>query len=432
MPPFQNPDESSHFLRAAQLADGGLIGTRYSTVGGDGMHHVAQGGFADPAILTAYESFGTLPLHPEIRATRAQWAPSVHWTSKREMQGFQTASYPPLFYAPSAIGVLIGRTVNMTVVQTLMLSRLLTGTTAVVVGAIAIACAGGAAPWIFAILTLPMSLSLIASTSQDALLFACSSFAGALLARALRSPSAQTGMVLTILGLTLGLIAMTRPAYGALAVVPLGLTKIRWRWRITAAVIAGGCTALWSAIAAATALTNVGDFVGANPSAQWAIIYHNPIFAWNIAWETLAKYWSIYLVEFIGQLGWLDTALPAAYHMVALLMLVGAAVATMLGSSRESISAVGRLVIVLGLVLSAAGIFGLLYLTWTVPGHPTVEGVQGRYFTPLALTCVALLPGFGRLEWRRTHKILLLFVAMFPVITLTVTMRAIVLRYYLE
>ena len=29
MPPFQNPDEPNHFLRAAQLADGGLVGTRF-------------------------------------------------------------------------------------------------------------------------------------------------------------------------------------------------------------------------------------------------------------------------------------------------------------------------------------------------------------------------------------------------------------------
>jgi hypothetical protein len=29
MPPFQNPDEPNHFLRAAQVAHGGLIGSRF-------------------------------------------------------------------------------------------------------------------------------------------------------------------------------------------------------------------------------------------------------------------------------------------------------------------------------------------------------------------------------------------------------------------
>ncbi len=67
MPPFQNPDEPTHFLRAAQVADGGLVGSP------------------------------------------------------------NTAIYPPLFYAPSAIGVLAGRVAGMTVVQTLVVSRLLTG-----------------------------------------------------------------------------------------------------------------------------------------------------------------------------------------------------------------------------------------------------------------------------------------------------------------
>jgi uncharacterized membrane protein len=390
-----------------------------------------QGGMVDPAIATAAAPFTTLAFHAEARATRTQWASAIRWSDKRDMMSFQTSSYPPLFYIPSAIGILIGRTANMTVVQTLMLSRVLTGTTAAMLTAIAIACAGGAAPWLFAVMTLPMSLSLMASSSQDALLFACSAFAGALLVKALRSP-ARNGMPLACLGLCLGLIGMARPAYGALAVAPLGLTKVRWRWRVMAAVIAGGCTALWSAFVAANVLTNVGDFIGADPQAQWELIYHDPIRAWSVAWTTVMQYWPAYVASFIGQLGWLDTSLPAAYHKAAILVLGAAALATMLGSSREPVIAAPRLVILLCLVLSAAGIFGLVYISWTVPGYPTVEGVQGRYFTPLALAGVALLPGIFRLEWRWTHKILLMLVGMFPIITLAVTMRVIVLRYYLE
>src|SRR5258705_2366288 len=48
MPPFQNPDEPNHFLRAAQLADGRLLGTRFSTTGADGLPHLTSGGVAGP------------------------------------------------------------------------------------------------------------------------------------------------------------------------------------------------------------------------------------------------------------------------------------------------------------------------------------------------------------------------------------------------
>src|SRR5258707_15757554 len=56
MPPFQNPDEPSHFLRAAQLADGGLVGTRFSTTGADGLSHLTAGGLGEPGII-----FGLAP-----------------------------------------------------------------------------------------------------------------------------------------------------------------------------------------------------------------------------------------------------------------------------------------------------------------------------------------------------------------------------------
>jgi uncharacterized membrane protein len=187
------------------------------------------------------------------------------------MQAYpNTVVYPPFFYIPSAIGVLVGRVAKMTVVETLEVSRVMTGMAAVAVGAAAIACAGGAAVWIFMILTLPMSLSLIASSSQDGLLLACSALAGALVVRALRWPSNSNWKLFAWLVVTLGLVAMARPPYGVLAVLPLGLTKLQLRWRILAAAAIVGCVAVWSGITLATSLTNTGEFIGSDPVAQMA------------------------------------------------------------------------------------------------------------------------------------------------------------------
>ena len=277
MPPFQNPDEPNHFLRAAQLADGGLLGTRFSTRGADGLPRITAGGLSDPAIMMALAPFNALPFHFDRRARRADWEPRVHWSGERVMQAYpNTVNYPPFFYAPSAIGVLVGRVAKMTVVQTLEVSRVMTGMAAVAVGAAAIASAGGAAVWIFMILTLPMSLSLIASSSQDGLLLACSALAGALVVRALRWPSNANWKLLAGLVVTLGLVAMARPPYGALALLPLGLTKLQLRWRILAAAAIMGCVAVWSGITAATALTNFGEFKGSDPVAQTAYLLRDP------------------------------------------------------------------------------------------------------------------------------------------------------------
>ena len=187
MPPFHNPDEAAHFWRATQIAGGGLVGHRFFTLDEHRVRMYWAGGYLDAALFDAYRPTLQTIDHPEAPVTKQSWAPRVHWSDDRMMLAFtNTAVYPPVFYIPAAVGVLVGRATRMTVTQTLILSRLLTGAAAVALAAVAIACAGDAAVWLFAVLTLPTSMSLIASPSQDALMLACSALAGALLARSLR------------------------------------------------------------------------------------------------------------------------------------------------------------------------------------------------------------------------------------------------------
>lgn len=432
IPPFQNPDEAAHFLRAAQLADGGLVGTRFSVTAADGSRQITAGGNADPGVLAAALPFNALIFHPDARAMGTYWKPPVHWSTQRAMTSFpNTAVAPPVFYVPSALAVIVGRMSRITVIQTLLLSRVLTGLAAVSVGAVAIVWAGRGAPWVFAVLTLPMSLSLIASSSQDALLLGCSALAGAAMLRALRVPGRHDWRILAILAVSLGLIGAVRPPYGALVVLPLGLTAFPLRWRIACAAAAAACIVAWCLVALLTAATNFGAFVGAEPGAQIAAFLSDPVQAAHVVLVTLRRYWLGYVVGFVGQLGWLDTALPGAYYGVAVAMLVVAAIAAMLGVAGGPVRGGSWLAIAGAILLAAGGIFAIQYLTWTTPGSPTVEGVQGRYFLPLALAGAALLPALQTPRLACLHRALVLAVAAFPIATLTVVMRAVVLRYYL-
>src|SRR5580698_10243083 len=51
VPPFQNPDEPTHLLRAAQVADGVWVGSRVMFADPDGRHYLQGGGNYDPAML---------------------------------------------------------------------------------------------------------------------------------------------------------------------------------------------------------------------------------------------------------------------------------------------------------------------------------------------------------------------------------------------
>jgi uncharacterized membrane protein len=85
-------------------------------------------------------------------------------------------------------------------------------------------------------------------------------------------------------------------------------------------------------------------------------------------------------------LGWLDTPLPHTAHRIAgLSLLVAVALVLTRGPdvrSRLRVAAAPLLLLTAGAVILAQ------YLSWTPVGAHAVEGVQGRYFLPVA-ACAA-------------------------------------------
>jgi hypothetical protein len=430
VPPFQNPDEVAHFLRAAGLADGRVVLSRLTTTWPDGRRITGAGGPSDPGIVRSFLPFAPLPFHPDQRAAAAMWAPKVAWSVARTWEDHSGAAvYPPPFYLPAAAGVLVGRLARMGVTQTLVLSRLLTGLAAVALGTTAIALGGSASVVLFAILTVPMALSLMASAAQDGVMLATAALAGELILR-LRRGAGPTPAACTALAVTLGLLGMARPPYLGLVLGLAGLRLVSRAGRAWAAGAVCAATLGWVAIAAIFTAPDLGALVGADPSAQLAYLAHHPLALPMIARRTLTTYGADYLEQFIGRLGWLDTALPAGYHRAALIVLGLAGVAACIGP-RPAARPAGAAWLAAGLGVSVAGVFALQYLTWTSPGHAVVEGVQGRYFLPLALVGAAGLPALGtpHLAWPR--RALVAAVVLFAPVTLAVTMQAVIARYYL-
>ena len=427
IPPFQNPDEPVHFMRAAQVADGELLGSRISMAGQDGPPRLLGGAEGDMAIALAFYRFDAIRFHPDTKAKPAMWDRPVHWSATRAMlPNANTIINPPLFYVPAAIGVAVGRLTRMTVVQTLALARVLTGVAAVAVAAAAIAAAEGAAVWLFAVVTLPMSLSQMASPSQDALMLACAALAGAALARGLAAPDRRT---LPLLSFALVLVATARPPYAGLALLPLALTRMGWRPRLLAAAVVVACVLGWSGIVAGTSLSNINQANGADPAAQLARLRGDPLLLVRATWQALVLDGPGYVEQFVGRLSWFDLELPPAYHLAARVLLGVAALATLLGAKRPRAGPGGRLLVVAALLASAFGVFAAEYVTWTVPGNAVVEGVEGRYFLPLALAGAAVLPALGGPALARLRGALVLVVVAFPVVSLAVTMHAVVLRH---
>lgn len=414
VPPFQNPDETNHLLRADNISRGYFMGHRFGSTD--------AGGVASPEIDLSGRPFDAPKFHPEMKVRQAMYAASFYKFNDqgKDITFRNTAIYPPFLYAPSVVAVWVGKAGRMSVIQTLYLSRILTAMTTILLVGIALrVCVtpglGGAGLFIFVLATLPMSLSLQSACSQDGPMLGLAALAAALLARS-RVTRQSTGIVAVVVALAL--IAAARPAYLFLALLPLAF-RAGLRARIVAVCVAGLAVVAWTLAANHYATTGMVER-GADIGAQLRVML-SPVHDLELLYRTLDVIGRQYLDQIVGQLGWLDVVLPRWYIDVALGVIALSALASLDLKTR------GALIIAGAVVVSALSVFALIYLSWDPVGAPLIEGVQGRYFLPLLL----ILGSLGTVPLRPGGRVVWLMAAAFPVLSIGITMRAIILRYYL-
>lgn len=415
MPPFQAADELNHAERADQIASGGLVATRY---GGD----TTSGGTVDLGLARLAAPFDGIRFQPENKETRAMadQAASVGWGNRGVSSFPNTAIYPPFLYLPAALGLRLGRGVGVSMLHGLLLARLLQATASIVVAATAIALSGGFAPLLFALCCLPMTLSLFGSVSQDGPMIATAALASMLLAR-----PGVSGRGFVPGCIALALVAMARPAYLPLCLLPLLLPALPLRARLAGA---GGTIAAvlgWTVLAGRVTLFRPS---AAQVAGQLHALSLHPGIWTMLVRSTLRVQWHEgcpYCRQFIGVLGWLDTPLPDPYYALTALVLLAALLSS--AAVATPVPGINRAGAALLIGSAVVAVFALQYLSWSPIGGGTIEGVQGRYFLPL-LPFLALTLPHGR---PRSPSWAFAALCFYPALSIVVTLRAIVFRYYL-
>ena len=285
-------------------------------------------------IDASVRTFVGLHFNPQARATAQMFAQAeaVTWANSGSAASAfsNTALDPPPFYLPGAAAILAGKFADLSVVATLRLARIANGLLSVAVGAVAIALAGAAAPWIFVLLSLPTTLSVMGSASHDGPMIACAALAAAILLNAYPGARlAASRRAFALMCAAIALVASARPIYAPLAVLPLLVSGQRLAVRVGAVAAIVAVVGLWSWIVAP--LVPLQLAVDANPAAQTALLRSDPLnFLVVVARTVKVGFWHL-LETFVGRLGWIDTDLPAGYHVFARVELFVAAVATVAG-----------------------------------------------------------------------------------------------------
>jgi len=422
-PPFQNPDEVNHYLRAVQIARGELTGYRLS--GPNWLNPPNAGGHSDPGVIAASDPFDHLKFNPQQQVHQSDFIIASSTVFGRdELIGFgNTAVYPPFLYLPSVLTIWLGQVSKMPIVTTLYLSRAANGTAALLISTLALSRARRTRWVIAALAMLPMTTALYVSASQDALIISLSLLLVGIVDRIGTERRPASGIELSVIFLVASLIGMARPPYAAIALLPLAISIESARRELSVAIGIASCIAFWTIFSVKVASV---DMNGANAGVQMTHILRHPFDVVPIAWRTLVEYSGNYFYEFIGVLGWLDTQLPKWFVRG-----VGVALAaSLLGVCATTPGPKPWLPLMIA-VAGSGMVFGGQYLTWSRPLAPFVDGVQGRYFIPMAPLLALALPAGPRFIRPVLASLPVAGTIFLVILVPAVVIRCVVFRYYL-
>lgn len=388
-PPFQVPDEPAHFYRACAVSEGQLWAVR-----GEDEQGQAGLGAMLPASLQelGIGLKGDLPFHPErkIRPETIRRAFRVPLDEERRVfVDYRTsAQYTPVPYLPQAVGIAIARGLGASPLGFLYAARianLLVATALIFLGLRGLPSYS----WLMTMLALtPMALFLRPSASADALSTAVAFLLVGIVAR-LAWGEEERGRWKDIAILTACSVALclSKPVYVPLAFLALLIPATRFPGgrRGPALLLLGVMTAASFGLAMQTAGAidlPLRPDAPVDRDRQVRDALADPLRVAGIVTEDYLLRGDRYVAQIVGQLGWLDANLPKPllWGYAALLGLLA-----LLDTRRAVAVAAWQRAL---MVLVALAILGLVsasqYATWTPYGADYVEGIQGRYFLPLA------------------------------------------------
>lgn len=440
-PPFQVPDEQSHFYRAFQLAEFNLVADIVQTPEG------SQAGGTMPVTVVRFvdDMLGNVRFHPDVKFDTRKIGEHMNDRVTSERQPLQfagSAIYSPVPYVPQSVAVFIAKTANLPLPLYVYLGRLFNLATFVVLVFAAIKLTP-MAKWLLGVLALlPMTLYTAASLSADAVTNALAFLCVALFIRAYRRTQLVNWQeALTILAASLAL-SLSKPGYLPLvflfALLPaqrFGRKKNQYAF---GAILAGANIAVAAAWAApvsrlapyVTSVANPGQNI--NYHEQMNLVLHQPlVFAGALS--------NTYLLNahgsaddvargFIGVLGWLDTPLPlwavlGGYALIAFAVFITMTERPGLRLGRVRSGVVVGIGVLILLFISAS-----LYLAFTEVGRPFITGLQGRYFIAAAIGMTPLL--LTAKKWPTPRR----YAAIMPVgsaVLLSISIVFLLLRYYI-
>ena len=407
-------DEPAHIARSAALLHGQIFGVRHATPRGADSGVLMDSGLAQAARAETITRQTRLT-HPSGRISAAQVARAraISWSGQRiYVQASGAVEYFPAFYLPGALGIGIGALAGQRPLAALYTGRLFMLLSYIMLGAAALSLARFGRPLLFAILSLPMSVSLAASFNQDGQLIAAAALCGALLTWEPKAwPQARW-----IAAAIFAVFLCSKPPYGLLlfcAMLPL--TRRGMLRRLLQLGCFGLPALIWVLVMLRFTFTPVRrkpyhpgplwpgsramTLHAVDPTGGLRVLIAHPAQIFLLPYHDIIDNFGQFRIQFIGVLGWLNVSLPTDLYHDWSIALLAAALATLFARNASERTINWRLtnaILVLALVLTTIIAVELsLYLDWTNLGGGSIIGMQGRYFIVIVPFFLLALPRLG-------------------------------------
>lgn len=386
LPPFQAPDEGSHFFRSYMIADGQLM---CQNVNG------SNAGAYIPATLKELGNAiggGKIIFHPEVRQdpNLIKKAFNIKVSKQKQFAVIpNTCVYSPAPYIPQSLGIIVGKIFNSPALGLFYLGRFFNLLFYIAICFIAIKIIPKFKGTLALLALTPMAIHQAASMSADGITISSSFLLIAYifyLASREKINNKQL-ILLAIIGMVVTLCKIVYfPIVWLYFIIPYKLIGSKKKYILSGLAICG--ISLFTFAAWMLLVRTVHVIFPVDPKTQLEIILANPLaFAHKLV-HTLLTQAGNYYDQFFGVFGWLDTPMPSLLALGFLIALTISAyiggVEDAVGKPAETVNLLKGLWLLFIFALIVILIEVTLFLNFSKPNLSIIQGVQGRYFIPIS------------------------------------------------
>jgi len=389
-PPGQTPDERNHLARITQISQGGLIGLKLGT--NDAGGYLPADFPAESELLNSlrFNAQAKVQMNELLALSERRWDQKRIWVSFPN-----TVIYAPITYIPGAITTALARAWNATILQTSYAVRTVNVVFTIVLCALGIGLARRGTLYLAVLASLPMVIAVGASCSQDGILIGLSIVTAALLTRLdAQNPGSRHFWI--AISCLFAVLTVSKPPLLLCSLIPLGF-RLPGKMLDRAMPFLASALAflIWQKIGLNPTKIQFLDGSGTSDSGQVHWVLTHPLSLPMLAYTTLKVNLGHNIHEFIGVLGWLDTLFPAWFYRIVYLTIAGTLCFCLypaFANRALAQNAKTAFVTVLAMLLAVGAVYFSLYVIWTPVGAPIIDGVQGRYFLPIAPFLALVFP----------------------------------------